>query len=430
MTAAAANSTSGSISSTSGAAPATSAEPTLIARQPIFDTRRAIVGYELFNRSRTPNQHTAASDVLLVFTALSHAGEEDFVTDKLLFVICTHESLAGGHLDLLDPKKTVLEIQPLGHNAATEARLRAPLLKNLRHRGFRLSFDHYVLESVYADWLALADYVRLDVMSLPPEQWPVLLEHAKRHSGAQLVATKVESSQQFETLVQLGVSLFQGFWFSRPTVFEVKILAPRPDSLVQLMALLRSQASNEALEEILKKDVGLAFNLLRLINTTKAAGVQAPELTSFRQAVQIMGLRKLFRWAALLLAATKHSVPLTALGQAAVVRGRLMELLATDLLPPEQVDMAFMAGLFSLLESMLGISAAQSLALVHPPVLVRTALVDKSGIVAELLRLAKACEDGDDQAFDAVAEKLGLSSQQINWAHLRALAWSEQSSAG
>lgn len=70
----------------------------LIARQAIVDDSKAVIGYELFNRSRAPEAHTAASDVLLVFTALSHAGAEDLVGDKLLFVNCTHESLAGGHL--------------------------------------------------------------------------------------------------------------------------------------------------------------------------------------------------------------------------------------------------------------------------------------------------------------------------------------------
>ena len=84
----------------------------LIARQAIVDGSKSVIGYELFNRSRAPEAHTAASDVLLVFTALSHAGAEDLVGDKLLFVNCTHESLAGGHLELLDPKKIVLGIQP------------------------------------------------------------------------------------------------------------------------------------------------------------------------------------------------------------------------------------------------------------------------------------------------------------------------------
>jgi len=62
----------------------------MIARQAIVDGQQSVVGYELFNRSRSQVEHTAASDVLLVFTALSHAGTEELIGKMLLFVNCTH----------------------------------------------------------------------------------------------------------------------------------------------------------------------------------------------------------------------------------------------------------------------------------------------------------------------------------------------------
>jgi len=58
----------------------------MIARQAIVNSQQAVVGYELFNRSRTGPGHTAATDVALVFTALSHAGAEDLVGSTLIFV--------------------------------------------------------------------------------------------------------------------------------------------------------------------------------------------------------------------------------------------------------------------------------------------------------------------------------------------------------
>lgn len=396
----------------------------LIARQAIVDSSKSVVGYELFNRSRAPEAHTAASDVLLVFTALSHAGAEDLVGDKLLFVNCTHESLAGGHLELLDPSKIVLGIQALGHSAAAEAQLRVPMLQSLRQRGFKLSFGHFVLESVYASWLPLADFIKMDLTLLPPQEWAVRIQHAQKHSRAQLIATKLEEAEQFNALQHLGINLFQGFWFARPTVVEAKLLAPRQASLLELIGLLRCQASTEELEEVLKKDTGLAFNLLRLINSA-SFGLQR-EITSFRQAVLLMGLKKLFRWAALLLAATKNADAPASLGQTAVVRGRLMELLAQEFLSEEQAEQAFVTGLFSLLDVMLGIPMATVLEMIYAPPAVSQALLQHEGALGDLLILAKACESSDERAFDAIAEKLQLSSQQINWAHLRALAWSDQ----
>ena len=69
---------------------------------------------------------------------------------KLIFVNCTHESLSGGHLELVEPDKVVLEISPLGHAAAEEVATRLPILTGLRDRGFHLAFNHTVLQSAYA----------------------------------------------------------------------------------------------------------------------------------------------------------------------------------------------------------------------------------------------------------------------------------------
>lgn len=396
----------------------------MIARQAIVNVDKDVIGYELFNRSRAPAEHTAATDVILLFTAMSHAGREDLVGTKLLFVNSTHESLAGGHLELLNPEKVVLEVEPLGHVASTEAVARLPILRGLRERGFKLSFNHTVLESAYATWLPLADFIKLDLTVLRPEQLAVLVSYAARHSKAQLIATKVETPQQFDLLKSIGVSLFQGYWFSRPAVVETKLLAPNQASIIQLINLLRRQASTDEIEEVLKKDAGLAFNLMRLINS--AGFGTAREITSFRQAVMIMGLKKLFRWAALLLTASKYGNTSASIGHTAVIRGRLMELLALEFMSEEEAEQAFVVGIFSLLDAMLSIPMQDALQLINIPTAVRDALLKHEGVFGELLQLAEACESSDDLAFDHSASVLQLTSQQINWAHLQALAWCDQ----
>ena len=60
----------------SPAPPQNQSSVAMIARQAIVNAKNLVVGYELFNRSRSGAGHTAASDVILVFSALSHAGTE------------------------------------------------------------------------------------------------------------------------------------------------------------------------------------------------------------------------------------------------------------------------------------------------------------------------------------------------------------------
>jgi c-di-GMP-related signal transduction protein len=112
-------------------------------------------------------------------------------------------------------------------------------------------------------------------------------------------------------------------------------------------------------------------------------------------------------------------------GTTAVARGRLMELLATELLEPSECDNAFVVGVFSLLDTMLGMSMEAALATVVLPDSVTQALLHKTGPLAPFLELTLACETGDDAAFARNANLLGLSNAQVNWAHVQALIWAD-----
>ena len=163
---------------------------------------------------------------------------------------------------------------------------------------------------------------------------------------------------------------------------------------------------------------------MRLINSSGFGLTR--EITSFRQAVMLLGLKKLFRWAALLLTTSRGSGMPSSLGQTAVVRGRLMELLALESkMDQDDADQAFVAGIFSLLDAMLGMSMKEALSLLHVPETVEAALLQRTGVLGNLLSLAQACESNDDDAFDRAAAALQLSSAQINGAHLQALAWAD-----
>ncbi|MBP9942125.1 MAG: EAL domain-containing protein, partial [Comamonas sp.] len=118
-----------------------------------------------------------------------------------------------------------------------------------------------------------------------------------------------------------------------------------------------------------------------------------------------------------------------AVGQTAVVRGRLMELLATEMLPPEESDNAFVVGVFSLLDDILGIPMDKALESIALPQSVAEALLHRTGPYTPFLELVLACETGDEVAFAKNSDALHLSNHQVNWAHLQALAWADNLSS-
>ncbi len=396
---------------------------TIIARQAILDVNRAVFGYELFDRSLAATAHTAASDAAFLFNALSHADNEVLIDRKTIFINCTHQTLASGHLELIAPERVVLELPTLPNATADELDAHLQTLTGIDKRGFRLAFDDTVLTEPYAGWLALAAFIKLDISRLSPEALSAGVRLVKDKSNAQLIAERVETAAQYEHAVSLGFTLFQGYWFATPVIITGQTLRPAQATIIQLIDLVRKQASTDEIEEVLKRDPTLSFNLLRFINSS-GFGLRT-EITSFRHAVMMLGLKKLFRWAALLMTTSRATGGAPALGSMAVVRGRLMELLAAELQSPQESDNAFVVGVFSLLDTMLGMPLDKALDAISLPEAVVNALLHHTGALGQLLDLAQACETGDDVTFATTAAALQLTDQQVNLAHLQALAWAE-----
>lgn len=393
------------------------------AHQAILDENGAVFGYELFDRSTQAHGHTASSDAQLLFNVLSAVGGDSPLGTKTIFINCTHDSLAGGHLDLVPPQRVVLEVPPLAVTDVDQITTRLPHLQDIQRRGFRLAFDYSVLTHAYAPWLALASFIKFDLSEIRPQSVGSFIKLAQAKTGARLIAEKVETPAQYSLARDLGVQLFQGFWFAKPVMVQGQSVRPAQAVILQLINLVRKQASTVEIEELLKHDPTLSFNLLRFINSA-GFGVRS-EVTSFKHAVLLLGLNRLFKWAALLLTTSQGGDMPPAVATTAVVRGRLMELLAAELLPPEECDDAFVVGVFSLLDTMLGITMESALATIALPDSVTQALLTRTGPLAPFLELTLACETGDDEAFARSATQLGLSDSQVNWAHVQSLAWAE-----
>ena len=395
----------------------------VIARQAILDEARTVFGYELFDRSLHSTEHNAASDAQLLFNALSMAENDSLASRKTIFINCTHDSLAGGHLDLVAPERVVLEIPPLPLSQVDQISNHLPNLQQLKRRGFRLAFDYSILTRSYEGWLPLASFIKFDLSVLKPEAIGGFVKLAQARSQALLIAEKVETHAQFALVHSLGVKLYQGFWFAQPVIVEGQRMRPAQANIIHLIDLVRKQSSTAEIEDVLKRDPVLSFNLLRFINS--AGFGMRTEVTSFRHAVMLLGLNRLFKWAALLMTTSGGGDIPPAVGTTAVVRGRLMELLALEKLSPEDCDNAFVVGVFSLLDTMLGMSMEAALATVSLPQHVTDALLYRTGPLAPFLNLTVACESSDDTAYANAIKALDLSSNHVNWAHLQALAWAE-----
>jgi c-di-GMP-related signal transduction protein len=59
------------------------------------------------------------------------------------------------------------------------------------------------------------------------------------------------------------------------------------------------------------------------------------------------------------------------------------------------------------------------------PDLIQKALVRREGIYAPYLKLAIACEAGEQESLAELAGELRLSPEDVNLAHVQAMVWAE-----
>jgi c-di-GMP-related signal transduction protein len=171
---------------------------------------------------------------------------------------------------------------------------------------------------------------------------------------------------------------------------------------------------------VLKRDPALSYKLLRYINS--AGFGLGCEVQSLRHAVTLLGYSPLYRWLALLLATATTTGYSPVLMQTAVIRGRFAELLGQTFLPRNEAENLFVAGMFSLLDRLLGVPMEDVLAKIQLSDSVNEALLRRQGIYGPFLALAEACELNAAD-IESMAASLCIGAAQVNKAHLSALAW-------
>jgi c-di-GMP-related signal transduction protein len=177
-----------------------------------------------------------------------------------------------------------------------------------------------------------------------------------------------------------------------------------------------SDADNHEIEALLRRDPALSYHLLRLVNSLGMGATR--KITSFSQALLILGRSQLRRWLNLMLFAARDGDPRSAMLLARVaVRGRAIELLARAAgLDRTTQEQGFMTGMFSLLGTLFGMPLPEVLAPLSIGEAVHAALLDHDGELGALLLAIEQAERGE---FDRVAAHLAalqVSHQEFNQA--------------
>jgi EAL and modified HD-GYP domain-containing signal transduction protein len=397
-----------------------------LARQPILGRDQNLFAYELLFRAAGEHEDANITDSAAATAAvISHAsqlGMEHVVGEQMAFVNVDEFVLHSDFVHFLSPHKVILEIlETVKPTPALLARVVA-----LKHLGFKFALDDVIAFSPDVDSLVqLVDIIKVDIQGVAPDELASLTRSLRRPQK-KLLAEKVETQAEFNLCLELGFDYFQGYHFARPYMLSGKKIAPSSVAILALLDLLKSQADDRTVETAVKRDALISLNLLRLVNSRAARPGQRIE--SLAQALQLLGRRELQRWLQILVyaepgATVELKSPLL---QLASTRGKLLELMSLKVAPDDAAaaETAFTVGIMSLTEAMLSVPMANILENVDVADDVRSALIERSGKLGQMLRVAEILERGVElRPVNAALKKLGLTFKEIRDIELAAFNW-------
>ena len=385
-----------------------------VARQPIFDRKLRVIGYELLFRDghvdRAAVVDHAGATASVMLNSITEIGFEKIVNGRPAWINVTNDFLNQGIVQLLPPQPLVLEIledQPFTHEMiATVTELKA--------RGHRLALDDFRWTPDAKPLLALVDFVKLDILDLGREGISAMIARLRPY-GVTLLAEKVETQEDYAFCAGAGCELFQGYFFCRPEVMRSKRIDANRAAVLDLLTVLHDpDVEIDDLQRAIALDVGLSFRLLRYINSAFFGLRQ--QVRSIGQAVTLLGLEHLKQWASLTVFTSIDDKP-AELTVTALVRARFCELAGHNHLHANGNEM-FTLGLFSVIDALFDTPMPELLDKLPLAPDMCDALVAHEGRKGEMLECLSALEEGD---FDKAEEILPTAGQ----IYIAALAWAD-----
>jgi EAL and modified HD-GYP domain-containing signal transduction protein len=396
----------------------------LVSRQPVFDRRESLYGYDLV--LRRPGVAGAPGEPLpeqLVADTFLGIGIDQVAAGHRAFVTVDRDMLISGAARLLPPDRVVLQLSGRLHEDPELIQA----CDQMVWAGYRFSLNSDRPEELPEEFLRLAEIVKIDV-SQTDRQLLVDLAAWLKGFHVRMLAANVSHRVERDLCTNLGFELFEGYKFAAPEVLMRRDLPIEHMVTFRLLKLIRdSRTTDVEIEELLRRDVALSYKLLRMVNS---AAIGGRDIWSIGHALRLLGRDQIARWLGLLLVTDSGKDGVRAeLTHLTLVRARMCELLADVTGVPRARGSLFLVGMMSLLDRLLETPMevlAESMELAPD---VRGALLQRADFFGTVLALVEAYERGAWEDVDSLAAALGVGTVQLAPTYLEALSWANEQRA-
>lgn len=383
---------------------------TFLARQPIFDEKYNVYGYELLYREA---ERSSSADIIdgnsatkrVLSDAITLFGLDTLTDSKPAFVNFTEDLLLTDFPLLADPKDIVVEL-------LEDVRVTPEVIekvRTLKEKGYTIALDDYTGETDFDKILPYIDIVKVDFMLTDPAEQERIAKDLG--TSVRLLAEKVETNEEYERAVSVGYKLFQGYFFARPKTYKKKVQEISPTTFVMLLTELdREDVDFKKCCSIIRTDTVLTYRMLQKMSTMEYFRGHA--IDKVENAFVMMGMINFKRWLILIVARDNNKTGSDELVRAAFLRGLYAEELMKKSSRPSESESAFLLGMFSLLDKILGESKGKLLEDVAISEEVRDALLGKEeNIYSKLLEFII---DYEKQTNKVSLVELGIRISEVD----------------
>jgi Predicted signal transduction protein containing EAL and modified HD-GYP domains len=394
-----------------------------IARQPIFDEHMRLYGYELLYR-RSDNNCYEGADCSTSTSELVHNTfmimDYNKLTDRTRgFINFGQELLEKEIPEILPKDKVVIEIletvEPTKQVIAT--------CRRLKSLGFTLALDDFVLNRPgedYSPLIELADIIKIEFNVLDKrEQKRLLWQYGNKIT---FLAEKVETREEYQEAASMGYTLFQGYFFSKPVILKAREISHLNTHLVDILNELQKEEPDFfLLSDIIQKDLGLSYKLLKMSNSIYY-GTGNP-VVCLRQALMRIGIREMKRWVSIMLLKGMEVPETSELIKMCLLRGKVLALISAELkIKQNEIDF-FLTGIFSSIDVILNDDMESILNSVAISQDVKNALIEKSGLLYECLNCVLKYEMFEFDEARAELKQINISLERYMDLYMEALNW-------
>ncbi|MED1205402.1 EAL and HDOD domain-containing protein [Heyndrickxia acidicola] len=400
-----------------------------VARQPIFNRREEVAAYELLYREKSISTYSqfngdqATVDVLI--NSFLNIGIEELSSGHPCFINFTFSLLQKKIPGYFHPGEIVVEIletiEPSSELVA--------ICKELKRQGYKMALDDFDFQehNPYSyELFKYVDMIKVDFVNTSALNRK-RIETISKEFNLTLVAEKIETREEYLEARKLGYSLFQGFFFSQPVTIASEDVPSFFISYYQILrALFEKEPNFRLISERIENDLSLSYKLLKLINSP--AFRPKRKIQSIRQAIILLGLKEIQKWI-YILSLRENTGPVYRIKDEVIkltlIRAKMAESLGEKLTGGPAPNY-FLAGMFSLMETILSVPMEKILNKLSLEDDICDALCGKESIMHSVLLLIISVERADWDKTDALMLKLGLPLNSLHRIYYDACSWSEK----